>query len=244
MRTVYQKNIETDDMDSISDIMNRYNNYIPLTGNEGVLSDVLQVDDANKGSVLHKKYSITQGSSYGYLTNMPDIISDKTSMIFRDVFYRSNGNILIRLLELYPVAGRVWYNGMTKSSSTGLTSWSGWSCSQPKDILLLNTTKYGVNFRIWGNPNEIHYRTSGSTTGEILTKGAHVPIGTLPVGYRPAINQFTYFIIGGYRCQIRFQTDGEVAIGYSAILSTGSSENIPAGVGCYTCGTIGLQSGE
>lgn len=238
MSTIYQENIETDDINYILEKMNKFDDYKKVTNKD--IPGPLYVDLNNPHAEINRKMSFYQSGSdsNSYFADIPAVLVGKTLIFYRDVLYRGPLHVMVVLTEALPVAGRTWTNFYNNGD------WSGWTCIHSKDILLLSTTKYGVNFRIWGNPNEIHYRTSGSTNEEIPVTGKEVIIGTLPEGYRPKISMIKYFLAGLYRCQIRFLSSGVVELGYAATTSTGAGGNIPSGIGVYTFGSLSLQSGE
>lgn len=235
MSTIYQKKIETDEVDTILEEMNRFDDYAEITKSTAPFTNVLTISPEEKGAISQKKYAISQSQELGFFDDMPPALAGQMATVYRDVLYKNSINILVRLTELYPVAGRIWTNVYN------VGNWTGWVCHDPSYRTILNVRHKGVVWDVFGNWNTLCYRTSGSLNEALALRDGFELIGTLPELYRPSVNYITYFLISKYMCQIRILTSGNVELGYSKDLSTGNAADIPSGLGLYTFGTLLLR---
>lgn len=87
----------------------------------------LNIEINNKNSTYHKtSYFSVDSSNESRWNNKPSQMPADVVIGMREVFYRSNFHILVRLTEFYPVCGRqyfIFYN-------TGM--WSGWKSITPE----------------------------------------------------------------------------------------------------------------
>lgn len=126
MNTIYQKNIETDDMDYILSQMNKFDDYDVVTPEK--FSDILNVDRYNKNSDINRKLAAFQNGSSGTakFLNLPSALNGITTLFYRDVLYRSSEHVLIKITESWPVTGRIWMNFFNTNK------WGGWKCIRPQ----------------------------------------------------------------------------------------------------------------
>lgn len=107
---------------------NKYDIYLPITvGDSGFpLKSCLEISFTTPDSLLNKKYKVSQDKSRAHLAGMPSALADVTCVVYRNVFFSgSTVHIGVKLEELHPVPGRVWYNYYNAGT------WTGWKSHTP-----------------------------------------------------------------------------------------------------------------
>lgn len=103
--------------------MNRYDVY-KATGvgdSDFPLKSCLEISFSNVNSPLNMKYKISQTASGAHLAGLPSALSEVTCVVYRTVFFSgSTVHSAVKLEELHPVPGRVWYNYYNAGT------WTGW----------------------------------------------------------------------------------------------------------------------
>ena len=86
----------------------------------------LLVESSNKNSTYHKtSYFSVEPSNESSWKNKPSQMPTGVVIGMREVFYRNNSHILVRLTELYPICGRQYFDFY----NVGI--WSGWKVITP-----------------------------------------------------------------------------------------------------------------
>lgn len=86
----------------------------------------LLVESNNKNSTYHKtSYFSVEPSNESKWNNKPSQMPAGIVIGVREVFYRSNVHILVRLTEFYPVCGRQYFDFYN------VGTWSGWKVLSP-----------------------------------------------------------------------------------------------------------------
>ena len=103
--------------------MNRYDVY-KATGvgdSDFPLKSCLEISFSNVNSPLNMKYKISQTASGAHLAGLPSALSEVTCVVYRTVFFSSSTvHTCVKLEELHPNPGRVWYNYYNAGT------WTGW----------------------------------------------------------------------------------------------------------------------
>lgn len=100
------------------DTLGKITNFQSWTG-DNFGYDFLNVDTTNYSAECNKSSYIGKYSGDGYeWTNVPPV-NNNTLAGYREVFIRSK-RVMVKLTEIYPVAGREWYNAYDG------TKWTGW----------------------------------------------------------------------------------------------------------------------
>ena len=108
--------------------MNRYDVY-KATGvgdSDFPLKSCLEISFSNVNSPLNMKYKISQTASGAHLAGLPSALSEVTCVVYRTVFFSSSTvHTCVKLEELHPNSGRVWYNYYNSGT------WTGWKSITP-----------------------------------------------------------------------------------------------------------------
>ena len=103
--------------------MNRYDVYkaTSVGDSDFPLKSCLEVSFSNATSGLNANYKISQTASGAHLDGLPSALSNVTCVVYRTVFFSgSTVHSAVKLEELHPVPGRVWYNYYNAGT------WTGW----------------------------------------------------------------------------------------------------------------------
>lgn len=118
--------------DDLSDKYNKLNSALTLkhavseTSGAEFGYDFLLVESSNKNSTCHKtSYFSIDTSNEGKWNNKPSQMPTGVVIGVREVFYRNNSHILVRLTEFYPICGRQYFDFY----NVGI--WSGWKVITP-----------------------------------------------------------------------------------------------------------------
>lgn len=98
--------------------------YINAPTDSTLVQDGFLYISFSKYGKYNKSTLFRQPSGESYL-NCPTILSGKEFIGMREVIYYGEKNILVRLIEMFPVAGRIWNNFYNSGT------WSGWKSITP-----------------------------------------------------------------------------------------------------------------
>lgn len=108
--------------------MNRYDVYKPTSVGDSdfPLKSCLEISFSNANSPLNRKYKISQTASGAHLDGLPPTLSEVTCVVYRTAFFSgSTVHTCVKLEELHPNPGRIWYNYYNSGT------WTGWKGISP-----------------------------------------------------------------------------------------------------------------
>ena len=123
-------------------------------GQDCPFTNVLTIANEEKGNPAQRKYAVLQNPDTGLLDDMPSALQGVMTVFYRDVYYRDADHVLVKLIEAFPINGRIW----TNFYNSGI--WSGWKEAGYIDISQFFKTTGGT---INGNVNVTGKIMSNST---------------------------------------------------------------------------------
>lgn len=108
--------------------MNRYDAYkaTSVGDSDFPLQSCLEISFSNATSKLNANYKISQTASGAHLAGLPSALSEVTCVVYRTVFFSgSTVHTCVKLEELHPNPGRIWYNYYNSGT------WAGWKNISP-----------------------------------------------------------------------------------------------------------------
>ena len=87
-------------------------------------------------------------------TGVPESLKNVEWIGFRQVFWRSSIHVCVKILEFFPVCGRIWYNFYNSRD------WQGWVCTtseKPQSLIWSGQLAYDTNMSFPANVIYVKY---------------------------------------------------------------------------------------
>ena len=148
----------------------------------GTYSDVTHIDTTDASADINKPCKVHQTSSGSALVGMPSVFPQGVGFVgIRYVEYFNPQNICVRLEEITPVMGRVWYRKYNGNS------WGNWDNLVPNSNFEMKTATLNKNYiamNICSVCGVKYIRCSTYPNGN-MTSGREYPVGTLAAAFWP-----------------------------------------------------------